>query len=598
MHTKIGRLFFCLAVVATALAAQSDLELRMQRVENGLLPQVLIKGEPAWTLAERMQHYKVPGVSLAVIHDFRIVWSKAYGLKDVATNERVTLNTLFQAGSISKPVAAMVALKKVEQGKLKLDEDINNKLTSWKLPENEFTAQKNVTLANLLSHTGGLTVHGFPGYAVGEKLPTLPQVLEGAEPANTAAVRVNMTPGTKFRYSGGGTTIMQLALMDIEKKPFPQIAKETVLKRLDMTSSSYEQPLPPDWLQYAATGYRGDGSEVVGKRHIYPEMAAAGLWTTPLDLAKFAIEIQLSLQGKSNKVLSQMMTEKMLTPYIEDFVALGFFIDKKGRATYFQHGGADEGFRAQLMAHKDEGYGAVVMVNSDNGQIISEILRSIAQEYHWEDYLPEPFEIVTLAAEALEDYTGRYLVHPDRVLSVTRENSRLFAEATQSPKVELFAISQNSFIRKDAAVQYHFLSKPDGSVDTVRVNFDGGMSLAARLAPEAMIPYENLHAGKLELAVQAYRNIKQQQPNNVAVEEGRMNNLGYELLRAQKHAAAIAVFKLNVEFYPQSSNTYDSLGEGYMLNGDRELAIANYKKSLELDPHNSNAVAMLKKLQE
>ncbi|RIK73096.1 penicillin-binding protein [candidate division KSB1 bacterium] len=598
MHTKIGRLFFCLAVFATALAAQSDLELRMQRVETGLLPQVLVKGEPAWTLAERMQHYKVPGVSLAIIHDFKIVWSKAYGLKDVETKEPVTLNTLFQAGSISKPVAAMVALKKAEQGKIKLDENINNKLTSWKLPDNEFTAQQKVTLANLLSHTAGLTVHGFPGYAVGEKLPTLPQVLDGAEPANTAAVRVNMTPGTKFRYSGGGTTIMQLALMDIEKKPFPQIAQETVLKRLEMTNSSYEQPLPPDWLTRAAAGYRRDGSEVEGKRHIYPEMAAAGLWTTPIDLAKFAIEIQLSLKGKSNKVLSQKMTEKMLTPFIEDFVALGFFIDKKGRATYFQHGGADEGFRAQLMAHKDKGYGAVVMVNSDNGQIMNEILRSIAKEYQWEDYLPEPYELLTLAPAVLENYTGRYLVNPDRVLTVTRENGRLFAEATQSPKVELLAIAENVFIRKDAAVQYHFLREPGGKVDTVKVDFEGGMSLAPRLEPEVMIPYENVHTGKFEIAVEAYRKIKQEQPNNVAIEEGRLNNLGYELLRAQKFAAAIAVFKLNVEFYPQSSNTYDSLGEGYMLNGDKELAIENYKKSLELDPQNKNAVAMLKKLQE
>ncbi len=599
MKSKIVRPFLSFVFfIATALAAQSDLELRMQRVENGLLPQVLIKGEPAWTLAERMRHYKVPGVSLAVIHDFKIVWSKAYGLKDVSANEQVTLNTLFQAGSISKPVAAMVALKKVQQGKIKLDENINNKLTSWKLPDNEFTAQRKVTLANLLSHTAGLTVHGFPGYAVGEKLPTLPQVLDGAEPANTAPVRVNMTPGAKFRYSGGGTTIMQLAVMDIDKKPFPQIAQETVLKRLEMTNSTYEQPLPPDWLKQAAAGYRRDGSEVEGKRHLYPEMAAAGLWTTPIDLAKFAIEIQLSLQGKSNKVLSQKMTEKMLTPFIEDFVALGFFIDKKGRATYFQHGGADEGFRAQLMAHKDKGYGAVVMVNSDNGQIINEILRSIAKEYQWEDYLPEPHELIAVAPALLEEYAGRYLLNPDRVLSITTENGRLFAEATQSPKVELLAISENDFIRKDAAIQYRFLRKSGGNADTVKISFEEGMSLAPRLAQEARIPYENLLAGNIEVAVAAYHKIKQEQPHNVAVEEGRLNNLGYEFLRAQKYAAAIAVFKLNVEFYPQSANTYDSLGEGYMLNGDKALAIENYKKSLELDPRNDNAVAMLKKLQE
>lgn len=280
----------------------------------------------------------------------------------------------------------------VEEGKLSLDENINNRLTSWKLPENEFTAKKKVTLANLLSHTAGLTVHGFPGYAVGVPLPTLLQVLDGARPANTAPVRVNLEPGTKFRYSGGGTTIVQLALMDIERKPFPQIAKETVLDPLQMTHSTYRQPPPPETKKMAASGHKSDGSLVKGKFHIYPEMAAAGLWTTPSDLAKFAIEIQLSLAGRSNRVLSKDMTAKMLTPFIDDNVGLGFFIDRRGKAIYFQHGGADEGFRAQLIAHKHHGYGAVVMVNSDNGQILNEILRGIAREYRWENYLPEPHQ--------------------------------------------------------------------------------------------------------------------------------------------------------------------------------------------------------------
>jgi CubicO group peptidase (beta-lactamase class C family) len=238
MQKRIWRILFGFLVLFTALYGQSNLESRIQRVENGLLPVVLVKGDPGWTIQERMQHYKVPGVSIAVIDNFKIAWSKAYGLRDTATKEPVTLETLFQAGSISKPVAAMVALKKVEQGKISLDENINNKLTSWKLLDNGFTAKRKVTLANLLSHTAGLTVHGFPGYAVGEKLPTLPQVLDGVEPANTAAVFVDMEPGTKFRYSGGGTTIMQLAVMDIEKKPFPQIAKATVLAPLEMTNSS------------------------------------------------------------------------------------------------------------------------------------------------------------------------------------------------------------------------------------------------------------------------------------------------------------------------------------------------------------------------
>ncbi len=328
---------------AVSHPAQDDAQARARRVEAGLLPPVLIKGAPAWTLEERMRHYKVPGVSVAVIKDFKVEWARGYGVKDVETKEPVTERTLFQAGSISKPVAAMAALKKVEQGRLSLDEDVNRRLVSWKLPDNEFTAKKKVTLANLLSHTAGLTVHGFPGYAAGEQLPTVPQVLDGAAPANTAPVRVNLEPGTKFRYSGGGTTVMQLALTETLRKPFPEIAREAVLAPIGMTDSTYEQPLPPDWLKRAATGHRAGGFPVEGKLHVYPEMAAAGLWTTPTDLAKFGIEVQLSLQGKSNKVLSKAMTERMVTPFIEGAPGLGFFPEKRGASNFiFGHNGADE----------------------------------------------------------------------------------------------------------------------------------------------------------------------------------------------------------------------------------------------------------------
>jgi len=598
MKSMLVRTISLVLVISQAAFGQSPDRSRIDRVEKGLLPPVLIKGEPAWTIQERMKFYKVPGVSVAVINDFKIEWAKAYGVKDTETNEPVTTETLFQAGSISKPVAAMAALKKVEQGKIALDEDINNKLTTWKIPDNEFTANKKVTLANLLSHTGGLTVHGFPGYAPDEKIPTLPQILDGVKPANTAAVRVNFEPGTRFRYSGGGVTIAQLAIMDIEKKPYPQIARETVLGPLKMTNSTYEQPLPAETRKKAATGYRGDGKAVAGKIHVYPEMAAAGLWTTPTDLAKFAIESQLSLAGKSNKVLSKEMTAKMVSPFIpSDPVGLGFFSEKHGAGTYFGHGGADEGFRAQLLVHRDKGYGAVVMVNSDNGQLMSEIVRSIAKEYQWEDFLPQPRAVVSVDAVKLNEYAGRFLVNPDRILTVTQQGGKLYAQPTASPRFELFPVSESEFVRRDAEISYIFVKGAGGSVDKITLRFTDGSSDAPLLAKDAMIPYEQLMAGKLAEATEAYKKIKREKPANAAVQEPRLNDLGYSLLREKKFAEAIAVFKVNVELYPKSSNTYDSLGEAYMESGQNELAAANYKKSLELDPNNQNAAAMLKKLQ-
>lgn len=599
MKSKLFRAIAVLLVFSQIVLTQSPVQSRIGRVENGLLPAVQIKGDPGWTIHERMKHYKVPGVTIAVIDDFKIAWVKAYGVKDTETNEPVGTDTLFQAGSISKPVAAMAALKKVEQGKIALDENINNRLTTWKLPDNDFTSKKKVTLANLLSHTGGTTVHGFPGYAPGEQIPTLSQILDGAPPANTQAVRVDFEPGTKFRYSGGGTTIAQLAIMDIEKKPYPQIAQETVLGPLDMTNSTYQQPLPDETRKKAATGYRSDGKAVAGKIHIYPEMAAAGLWTTPTDLAKFVIESQLSLAGKSNKVLTPAMTAKMVQPFLPSSQAgLGFFSEKHGAATYFGHGGADEGFRAQVLVHKDKGYGAVVMVNSDNGQIINEIIRGIAREYQWEDYLPQPREVVSVDAAKLGEYSGRFLVNPDRVLTVTEQGGRLFAQPTASAKFELIPVSDGEFVRKDVEISYTFVKGPSGNFDKIMLKFTEGGSEAPRIAKDALVPSELLMAGRLAEAAEGYKKIKKEHPLNTAVQEARLNDLGYSLLRDKRLPEAIAVFNINVELYPQSSNAYDSLGEAYLASGDKERAAVNYRKSLELDPKNQNAINVLKKLQQ
>jgi len=607
MRIFVSRLLVFVYIISGIAIANPADEAQIKRVEQGLLPAVLIKGEPGFSITDRMKFYKVPALSVAVIKDFKIDWARAYGVKDLETNEPATTETLFQAGSISKSVNAMVVMKKVEQGKLSLDEDINTKLTSWKLPDNQFTAKKKVTLRNLLSHTAGTTVHGFPGYAINEKIPTLPQVLDGASPANTAAVRVDMEPGTQFRYSGGGTTITQLALTDIEKKPYPAIARETVLAPLGMRDSTYDQPLTTEWRKKAATGYRSNGSEVEGKIHIYPEMAAAGLWTTPTDLAKFAIEAQLSLAGRSNKVLTKQSVETMTSSFMED-VGLGFFIEKHGNALYFGHGGADEGFRAELLVSRDKGYGVAVMVNSDNGQILREVIRGVAREYGWDEFLPAPYEIISLDAAKLATFSGRYQVNPDRVLtiisSITKTGPHAIAMLNALPTGDapfaLLPISETNFIRRDSQLKYNFV-RPEGSSTgdyQLQVVGQEGTLQAKRLTEDMLVPFEMLLAGKIPEAIDGYRKIKRETPQNVTIREERINNLGYSLLQEGKLVEATALLKLNVEFYPDAWNTYDSLGEAYMKAGQKDLAISNYKKSLKLNPQNSNAREMLKKLEQ
>lgn len=366
------------------LHAQNDLEVRIRRIEAVVIDVPGSENRPAkrLDLQKSMELFKVPGLSIAVIDNFQIVWAKAYGVIEAGSSTPVTTKTLFQAGSISKPVAATGALYLVEQGKLSLNEDVNQKLRSWKVPGNEFTKNEKVTLRRLMSHSAGLTVHGFPGYDVNDPVPTLVQIFDGEKPANTAPIRVDFVPGTKVRYSGGGVTIEQQLMMDVTAKPFPALMREIMLDRIGMTDSSYEQPLPPARAAMTATGTYGDGKGVHGRWHIYPEMAAAGLWTTPTDLARFAIEIALSRQGKSNRVISEKMTREMLTPVLED-AGLGFFLDKDNPGQ-FGHGGADEGFQALLTMNYESGKGMAIMANSDNGIAVGNmLLQSVAKEYGW-----------------------------------------------------------------------------------------------------------------------------------------------------------------------------------------------------------------------
>jgi len=189
----------CLVLSGQRITEEDELGARIQRVESRLVPGpgIVIKDHPIpeTTITDRMEAYRVPGVSIAVINNHRIEWAKGYGVKGREENEPVTPVTLFQAASISKPVAATAALHYVEKGLLDLHEDVNQKLKSWKVPENEFTQDKKVTLRGILSHTAGLTVHGFPGYRFDKHDPSLAQILDGEKPANTAAIRVDITPG-------------------------------------------------------------------------------------------------------------------------------------------------------------------------------------------------------------------------------------------------------------------------------------------------------------------------------------------------------------------------------------------------------------------
>jgi CubicO group peptidase (beta-lactamase class C family) len=442
-----------------------------QAIENGLRSANTIKGKavPAMNLAERMKRYSVPGVSIAVIDQAEIQWAQGYGVQQAGEDIPVTPQTRFQAASISKPVSAMAALHLAQIGQLDLDQNVNEVLRSWKVPENEHTHRHKVTLRGLLSHTAGLTVHGFPGYASNAEVPTLRQILDGEPPANTAAIRVDCEPGSQWRYSGGGYTVLQQLLEDVTGTPFPEFMRSTVLEPLQMDHSTFEQPLPGAYAEQAASAHGSDGQPIEGKWHTYPEMAAAGLWTTPSDLACFAIEILRSSSGQSNKLLSVEFTREMLKPRLGDF-GLGLKVKKLDRSIQFDHAGGNRGFRCFLVANTGTEQGAVVMTNGDNADLLMmEIIRSIAHAYGWQEFQPTERSIARIDPTTLNQYEGEYqfVDVPDWRAVIKREDEHLLLQTFPDAMCyELHPESETDYFSVELEGPIVFVKDEDGTVNT------------------------------------------------------------------------------------------------------------------------------------
>jgi CubicO group peptidase (beta-lactamase class C family) len=367
-----------------------------------------------------------------------------------------------------------------------LDADVNTELVSWKVPNSPAANGKPVTLRELLTHTAGFTVHGFPGYASTSPVPTLLQVLDGQEPANTAPIRLESEPGSKWNYSGGGYTVMQQILIDVTKEPFPKLMQEAVLGPAGMAHSTYQQPLPADVQPQAATPYDWSGTPIPGGAHTYPEMAAAGLWTTASDVARYCIEIQRSLNGKANRVLSQDLAQQMMTPGKGKW-GLGLEIGGSATDPYFSHGGVNAGFESLFVAYEHHGDGAVIMVNVQGGTALaSEVMESIATEYGWPDFRPVVHTQIKVDPALLARYVGSYELFPNLSpmpkwqISVTLEGDQLMVEglqvipgAKEQPTFPLFPESQSKFFLKVMHAQLEFVTDDKGQLSYMILHMGG-----------------------------------------------------------------------------------------------------------------------------
>ncbi|HLN30156.1 MAG TPA: serine hydrolase domain-containing protein [Gemmataceae bacterium] len=333
-------------------------------------------------ILKRMAHFKVPGLSIAVVTNYRLEWARGYGVARASSGRAVTETTSFQAASISKTVTTVAALRLVQQGRLNLDQALNEKLVTWKVGDNEFTRREKPTLRQLLSHSAGFSVGGFDGYEVGDRLPTLLQILNGKPPANSRPIQIESVPGSKYQYSGGGFTVLQQLIIDVTRTPFPEAMQDLVLVPAGMKDSTFRQP-PPVGFDSRAAGAHFNRAALRGDWHVYPELAAAGMWTTPSDLARFIIALQKAKRGDKDAILSPHLIDEMFRRQIAEH-GLGVALRGEGRSALFFYYGINAGFDSCFMGTAQTGQGAVLMTNASGGkELIDELLECIRKEYGW-----------------------------------------------------------------------------------------------------------------------------------------------------------------------------------------------------------------------
>ncbi len=594
---KISAILFIIILLQSCLDESTvDATDLIKEVETGLTTRVHIAGDSTWSIEDRMEHYGIPGVSIAVIHNGELAWAKGYGVMDKESRTPVTTQTLFQAAATSMPVTAYGALRLVEENKLDLDENINSYLKSWKVPENEFTKEKKVTIRNLLNHSAGIHPRGTGSYGVDEEIPTLLEILNGTPPASNEPVTVNKVPEESVRFAYTTYVPLQQMMLDVEEKPFPQIMQELVLQPLEMNSSTFNQTLTSEQLTKVATGYSQDGSKVKGGRDIYPSMASYGLWTTAEDYAKFITHVQRSKD----------LAELMGTPYgvgesgWSFTLGLGFQLLNRNDEIYLRHHGWNTGFYAEIVAHRDKGYGVVVMTNSTFPEFNAEVMRSVAMAYDWDNYVPV-HQKMEIEQSVADEITGRYQ-SDDVIVKIYQKDNRLFYKNILTEEgVELVKVSDSLFVRRNSSVFIQF--KPDTENETVNMQYlnrnDQAMVLSlAKVADDEKSPMEFLLEGDFENALIAYKQLKELDPNHPMVTEAYINDIGYDFYHADRMTLSLNTFKVNMALYPDSYQVYDSYAEACMKAGETELAILNYSKSLELNPQNNRARHKLKELRK
>lgn len=581
-------------------AQNKQLSQRISAVENNLIPFVPVKGFRGWNLEDRMRYYKVPGVSIAVIKDYKIDWAKGYGLADTTLKIPVTTETMFSAGSISKFVMAVAALKMVEQGKIDLEAPINNYLTSWRIADNDFTTKTPVTLRMLLSHSAGTTQSSYFGFTPAQPLPSVVGILSGAKEAESRAVIVNSEPNTAFRYSGGGSMIAQLALMDVSRQPFGQLTQKLLFDPLRMKHSTFEQPLPEKFRQKSSWAY-SVASWFKGMPYVYPQQAAAGLYTTPTDLARFFIDVQNAYRGKG-KILSQATTRKMFTPQqnvsdgaYREQIGIGPFLlqrtdNNQPDGVYFEFTGVNAGFLAYGIGSVTGGNGVIIMLNSgdDVNGLGKEIRRAVAKVYNWTNFLPAEINPIALPDTTLDKFVGRYRMGANEVLYLRKEKNYLVENINEGNDIYCFPVTKDTIVFTDYNIKAGFNLNEKGEVVSLQNIYQE--KPMPKMKGDEFSPGEYLKMKNYAAAKNAF--------GAMNMNEFQVTYLAYDLMNKKEPdpEAVKTILEMAVEQHPNAAIVYSRWGDFYVKIGDKPNAIKSYEKAVTLDPSDQAAKEALNNL--
>lgn len=588
--------------VGHVFAQNTSLPYRIKEVENNLIPFVPVKGFEGWNIIDRMRYYKVPGATIAVIKDFKIDWAKGYGLADTLKKIPVTTETMFSAGSISKFLMAVTALKMVESNQIELERPINNYLNSWKIEENDFTRKTPITLRLLLSHSAGTSQSSYFGFTPTQPLPKIVEILNGAKISETRPVVVNSEPNKEFRYSGGGSMIAQMALMDISKLSFSDLTQQILFDKLGMRNSTFEQPIPEKFVKQSSWAY-SSASWFKGMPYVYPQQAAAGLYTTPTDLAKFFIDVQKSYIGKG-RVLSKATAKQMLSPQqnvsdgsYKEQIGIGPFLiqrtdNKDPDGVYFEFTGVNAGFLAYGIASVTNGNGVIIMLNSgDNvNGLGKEIRRAVAKVYDWTNFLPTEIQPISLTDTELDKFVGRYRMATDEVLYLRREKNYLVENINEGNDIYCFPISKDTIVFTDYNIKGFFVRNDKGEIIGLQNIYQEKPML--KMKDDEFSPSEYLTMKKFDEAKKAFGAIK--------MNEYQITYLAYDLMNKKplNTDAVKTILDIAIEQHPNSSIVHSRWGDYYLKLNDKPNAIKSYLKALELDPNDEQTKETLENLRK